>query len=132
MADIQRDNNGKKPGGVTGKGFVKSDPRINRNGRPKSFDALRKLALQISAEIVPDKARAPSVQKVLNANGTEREHILTVAEYILRLWASSNKPELQRAFMEIAFGKVPQNLDVTTDGKPLVQFVVTTDENGDR
>ena len=128
MADIQRDNNGKKPGGVTGKGFVKGDPRINRNGRPKSFDALRKLALQISAEIVPDKARAPSVQKVLNANGTEREHILTVAEYILRLWASSNKPELQRAFMEIAFGKVPQNLDVTTDGKPLVQFVVTTDD----
>jgi len=128
MVDVQRDNNEKKPGGVTGKGFVKGDPRINRNGRPKSFDALRKLAQQISAEIVPDKTgKNPATKKVLNANGTEREHILTLAEAILRLWAQSGKPELQRAFMEIAFGKVPQDIDLTSDGKAITFHVVYED-----
>ena len=32
------------------KPFVKGDPRINRKGRPKSFDALRSLAQEIAHE----------------------------------------------------------------------------------
>ncbi len=34
--------------------FTKGDPRINRNGRPKSFDALRALAQEIAHEVEND------------------------------------------------------------------------------
>ena len=30
--------------------FIKGDPRINRDGRPKNFDALRELAREIGYE----------------------------------------------------------------------------------
>jgi len=79
------------------KPFVKGDPRINRKGRPKSFDALRALAQQIAHE--PTNA-------VLDG------HKVTVAEAILRQWAQSKNPQLARAFIEIAFGKVPDELKV--------------------
>ncbi len=81
--------------GVTGKGFVKGDPRINRKGRPRSFDQLRKLAQQIADEAVTD------------SNG----HKIRLAEAILRSWAESKEPILQKAFMEYAFGKVPDKLE---------------------
>ncbi len=84
-----------KQRGVTGKGFVKSDPRINRKGRPRSFDQLRKLAQQIADEAVTD------------SNG----HKIRLAEAILRSWAESKEPILQKAFMEYAFGKVPDKLE---------------------
>lgn len=67
------------------KPFVKGDPRINRNGRPKSFDQLRKLAQQIAHERIADGST------------------ITAAEAILRQLAHE-KPE---RFIEIAFGKVP-------------------------
>lgn len=95
------------------KPFKKGDPRINRNGRPRSFDALRKLAQQIAAEIVPGKSGQPATIKTLNLNGTEGEHVLTVAEGILRSWATSGKPELQKAFIEVAFGKTPVIAEIT-------------------
>ena len=44
------ENENRKPGGK----FVKGDPRINRNGRPKSFDALRALAQEIAHEVEND------------------------------------------------------------------------------
>ena len=84
-----------------GKPFTKGDPRINRNGRPKSFDALRALAQEIAHE----KAKN-SDGKVIVHDG----HAVTVAEAIMRKWASSNNPQLQRAFIEIAFGKVPDTV----------------------
>ena len=96
----------KRAGGVTGKGFTKGDPRINRKGRPKSFDALRELAQMIAHE------RAG----VISRDG----HELTVAEAILRQWAQSKNPQLQRAFIEIAFGKVPDRTELTgADGESL-------------
>ena len=105
----------KKQGGVTGKGFVKGDPRINRKGRPKSFDALRELAQQIGHEAV--------------AVGDKK---LTVTEAILRQWAQSKNPQLQRAFIEIAFGKVPDRTELTgADGKPLKIKVTISDGTGD-
>lgn len=65
--------------------FVKGDKRINRNGRPRSFDQLRKLAQQIAHERI--------------AEGST----ITAAEAILRQMAHDNPAR----FVEIAFGKVP-------------------------
>lgn len=90
--------------------FKKGDARINRKGRPKSFDALRALAQAISHE------RSGALAK----DG----HELTVAEAIMRQWAQSKNPQLQRAFIEVAFGKVPDVHELTgKDGKPLTIIV---------
>ena len=71
--------------------FKKGDPRINRNGRPKSFDEVRSLAQQVAHE------------------GTNTIKILR----ILRDWAESDDVSKQRAFVEYAFGKVPDKLETT-------------------
>ena len=87
----------------TGKGgFQERRHQINRKGRPKSFDQLRILAQQISHEAVEV--------------GDKR---LTVTEAILRQWAQSKNPILQKQFIEIAFGKVPDVLQGSHDGQPV-------------
>ena len=95
------------------KPFVKGDPRINRKGRPKSFDAARALAQQIAHEIA----------KVRDKNNPDNEielviddHYVTVTEAILRSWANSGDPKLSTAFMEWAYGKVPNVTEVTGRG----------------
>lgn len=85
------------------KPFKKGDPRINRKGRPKNFDALRALTQQIAHEVPETKG------KPLVIDG----HRVTVTEAILRKWASSKDPRLQRAFMEYAYGKVPDKHEVS-------------------
>ncbi len=86
---------------ASGKPFTKGDKRINRKGRPKSFDAARALAQSIAHE------------EVTNSKGDT----VTVTEAILRQWAASKDPRLQMYFFEVAYGKVPTtsnvNLDVT-------------------
>ena len=82
------------------KPFVKGDPRINRKGGPKSFDELRKLGQAIAGETVT----------------TSRGTRITLAEAILRSWAESKEPQLQRAFVEYAFGRVPDRLDTDLIG----------------
>jgi len=79
----------------TGVPFKKGDPRINRGGRPRSFDQFRELARQIAAGVA------------------EGETTITVGEKILRDWSKSKKPQLQRAFIEYAFGRVPDKLDTS-------------------
>jgi hypothetical protein len=92
--------------------FVKGDPRINRKGRPKSFDALRELAKEIAHEIAKQKNGEP----VRTRDGKP----LTVTEAILRSWSSSTNPKLQQAFIEIAYGKTPAAIELTgRDGAPL-------------
>jgi hypothetical protein len=79
---------------LVGRPFSKGDSRINRSGRPRSFDQFRELAQKIAREklVVPDGST------------------ITVAEAILRSWAKSKEPILQRAFIEFAFGKVPDKV----------------------
>lgn len=79
------------------KPFVKGDPRINRNGRPKSFDQLRKLAQTIAHAEVE----------------TKQGDKITVADNILREWAASGDVAKQKAFVEYAFGKVPDKIEST-------------------
>ena len=96
----------------TGKGgFKKGDPRINRKGRPKSFDAFRELAQQIAHEVAKDKNK--------NCIVIEGRKV-SITEMILRSWATSKNHQLQRAFIEIAYGKVPDRQEITgKDGEPL-------------
>lgn len=81
-----------------GKRFVPGDPRINRSGRPKSFDQFRQLAQELAQEIV----KAPKGKGEMLA-----------AEKVLRRWRDSFEPSLQKAFIEYAFGKVPDKIEAT-------------------
>ena len=102
-------------GGITGKGFVKGDPRINRKGRPKDFDKLRELAKAISHEVATKDGK----QIIVN------DKIATVAEIILRQWAQSKDPRLQMAFVEFAYGKPPQKQEIVgKEGGPVTLRVV--------
>lgn len=76
----------------------------NNKGRPKSFDALRKLAQKIAASDLPPN---------------EKGEILTRIEATLMLMSTSRNPADRRLFLEYAFGKVKDEVDLTSDGKPI-------------
>jgi hypothetical protein len=82
---------------------VKGDVRINRKGRPKDFDALRKLAQQIAHEAVLKDGEPLVIAG----------HVVTTAELVMRSWAASREPQLQKGFVEIAYGKVPDEMKVS-------------------
>jgi len=98
-----------KPKKVFGRPFVKGDPRINRKGRPRTFDQLRKLAISILSE----PAKGADGQPIV-IDG----HIATNAELILR--SAMKHPHFARWLMEVAFGKTPERIEVTgREGAPL-------------
>ena len=104
------------------KPFQKNDPRINRKGRPRSFDTLRALAQQIAHDPVIKDGHPVVV------NG----HAITVCEAILRTWAQSKNPQLVKAFIEIAYGKVPDALDMAGVIKHIIKVTYdATDSDAD-
>ena len=94
--------------------FKKGDPRINRKGRPKNFDALRALAKVIANEKVQTK---------------DGQTVMSRVELILRQWAASGNWQLQKQFIEVAYGKVKDELELTgKDGSPIEISNLTEDE----
>ena len=116
---MTEDTTQKQQGGVTGKGFVKGDKRINRKGRPKSFDALRKLAQSIAAE------------ELQSTDGD----VITRIEALLRVMSTSRNPADRKTFLEYAFGKPKDEVDVTnSDGSlkpPQVIEIIRTYKDND-
>ena len=81
----------KKPGT-----FKKGDPRINRKGRPKSFDGLRSLAQSIANEAATRASREVVIGgRVLIEQGKQvivGGKIITVTEAILRAMGNELEP----------------------------------------
>jgi hypothetical protein len=88
------------------KPFVKGDKRINRKGRPRSFDALRSLAQEIAKEAFEDR------------DGNQATRV----ELILRDWSTSHNALLQKQFVEVAYGKVPD--EVINSGAQRLDIIV--------
>jgi hypothetical protein len=99
-----------------GKQFVKNDPitgekdeRINRKGRPKSFDQLRALGQQLAEEISVNAGKP-----LLAPDGQP----MTQVEAIMRQMMQDEKQRLD--FLYITYGKPSERREVTgKDGSPL-------------
>lgn len=85
--------------------FKKGDPRINRNGRPKSFDTLRKLAQQIAHEEATSRGQTIIIDNQKQTNIT----------MLMRDLMQSNPVK----FLEYAFGKPKEEIDVTSGGEQI-------------
>ena len=92
------------PNKSRGKPFVKNDVRINRKGRPRTFEAFRKLAIKIAGE---------------NAD----EEDVTRAVLMLREMSRSKNPADRALFLAYAYGKPHEQIDLNTEGKIEVRLV---------
>lgn len=95
------------------KPFVKGDKRINRKGRPKSFDALRKLAQQIAAE---------------DLQSTDGD-VVTRIEALLRVMSSSKNPADRALFLAYAFGKPKEEIAMNNSGETVTKVIIEYGEN---
>ena len=105
------------PKRATSGSFVKGDKRINRDGRPKNSTDLSALFRRIGAEVATKKNGDP----IIGPDGRP----MTVLEAIARQWAQN--PRQQGDFVDRAYGKVPQQQQLTgADGGPIrtIQEVV--------
>jgi hypothetical protein len=98
------------------KPFAKGpDPRRWTKGRPNSFDALSELTRAIAHEVATKKGG----EKV-EIDG----HLVTITEAVLRQWLQSGEFQKQKAALEIAYGKVPDRVDLgSSPDKPLKLIV---------
>ena len=97
------DNSEKK---VRGKPFTKADPRINRLGRPKSFDEARKAAVSMFD------------QKVVVTLPDGKKVAMSRFEMLMMDWITSRNYQKQAKAIEVAYGKgadnVLMNIDLNT------------------
>jgi hypothetical protein len=122
--DASNTGENRKPKPGTFEKGAGKDPRINRKGRPKSFDAVRALFQSIAQE--------PIVQK----DGTHYvidNHIVTIIEGIGRSWATSKNGQMQKAFVEVAYGQVPSvtRLEGQDGGPMVIKVVYENEDNAD-
>jgi hypothetical protein len=97
-----KENNTSKTGKNRKPGtFLPGDKRINRTGRPKTFTKLRELALEVGLEKINLRTKEGKIVKEI-----------TVIESILLSWSRSSNPICQKNFLEICFGKVPDELNI--------------------
>lgn len=93
--------------------FEKNDPNINRNGRPKAFDAIRTLS------------RAIAEEQAIDYKGNKMEWAgkpVTNVEFILRSWIFDRNH--QKDFVEAAYGKVPNPVEIAgPDGESLNPYM---------
>lgn len=90
--------------------FTKGDKRINRDGRPKNSTDLSALFRRIGAEVATKK----NGEVLTGPDGRP----MTVLEAIARQWAQN--PRQQGDFVDRAYGKVPQQQQLTgADGGPI-------------
>ena len=95
--------------------FTKGDKRINRDGRPKNSTDLSALFRRIGAEVATKKNGDP----IIGPDGRP----MTVLEAIARQWAQN--PRQQGDFVDRAYGKVPQQQQLTgADDGPIEHRVV--------
>jgi len=98
--------------------FVKGDPRINRKGRAvRGFDALRKEWQDIWSEILFDDKGNPIMDEVTKKS-------LTRLRARMRIATSSRNPAEFKTALEYAFGKVKDEVDLTSGGEALVVKVI--------
>ncbi|MFA5416942.1 MAG: hypothetical protein WC341_00650 [Bacteroidales bacterium] len=92
------------PKRVIGVPFEKGDKRINRRGRPKTFEALRKTAIKMLNESI---------------KSSDGKIDISHLELILKDWLNSQNFQKQQAIIHTAYGKVPDSVQMTVDLKAL-------------
>ena len=122
--DASNTGENRKPKPGTFEKGAGKDPRINRKGRPKSFDALRSLAQEIAHEAAKQSKEQGGQPVVIDG------HVVTITEAIMRSWAVSKDPRLQQKFIEVAYGQVPSVTRLEgMDGGP-IQVTITRKADG--
>ena len=111
------------PGGATGKGFVKGDPRINRKGRPKTMDALKRLVLAELTKIATDASGKPII--------IDGQEITNVQALITGSIHSKDWRRIEYV-LNVAYGKVPDVHELTgKDGEPIKFIEVERSDSSD-